>query len=115
MIQHVTRTVSPAAVEECVSFYGLLGFVPAAAPPGVADRAVWLSLGPTQLHLMLDPNARPEQGHVAIVAAPYEATVARLREAGHEVQPRAEHWGAPRSYVRDPAGNLVELMERPPR
>jgi catechol 2,3-dioxygenase-like lactoylglutathione lyase family enzyme len=114
MIQHVTRTVSPAAVEKCVSFYGLLGFAPAEPPPGIAGRAVWLALGPTQLHLMLRDDARPEQGHVAIVAADYAETVERLRGAGHEVEARREHWGSPRSYVRDPAGNLVELMERAP-
>ena len=37
-----------------------------------------------------------------------------LRDAGHDVEPRAEHWGSPRAYVRDPAGNLVELMAFPP-
>jgi catechol 2,3-dioxygenase-like lactoylglutathione lyase family enzyme len=114
MIQHVTRVVSPASLDACVSFYGLIGFAPAAAPPGVAGRAVWLALGDTQLHLMPDPQARPEAGHIAVVAADYDATVARLGAAGHTVEPRREHWGAPRSYVRDPAGNLVELMERPP-
>jgi hypothetical protein len=33
---------------------------------------------------------------------------------GHEVEPRRQHWGSPRSYVRDPARNLVELMAWPP-
>jgi catechol 2,3-dioxygenase-like lactoylglutathione lyase family enzyme len=114
MIQHVTRTVSPATVEECVGFYRLLGFEPTEPPPGIAGRAVWLALGPTQLHLMPSDDPQPEQGHIAIVAPAYAATLDRLQQAGHAVEPRREHWGSPRAYVRDPAGHLVELMEYPP-
>src|SRR5437899_3019027 len=99
MIQHVTRQVRPEALEPCTRFYALLGFVPVSAPEGVAGRAVWLQLGPTQLHLLLDP---------------YEATLQRLRDAGHTVEPRRQHWGAARSYVHDPSGQLVELMAAPP-
>ena len=53
-------------------------------------------------------------GHVAVVLEDYERTLAALREAGAEPEPRTEHWGPPRAYVRDPAGNLVELMASPP-
>jgi catechol 2,3-dioxygenase-like lactoylglutathione lyase family enzyme len=49
-----------------------------------------------------------------VVVDDYDATLTALRAAGHDVEPRAEHWGSPRSYVRDPAGNLVELMAFPP-
>ena len=38
----------------------------------------------------------------------------RLASERYEVEPRPQHWGSPRSYVRDPAGNLVELMVKPP-
>ena len=51
---------------------------------------------------------------MAFVVEGYEDALAGLREAGYEVEPRREHWGSPRAYVRDPAGNLVELMERAP-
>jgi hypothetical protein len=34
--------------------------------------------------------------------------------SGFDPEPRQEHWGAPRSFVRDPAGNRVELMSAPP-
>jgi catechol 2,3-dioxygenase-like lactoylglutathione lyase family enzyme len=51
---------------------------------------------------------------VAFVVAPYEQSLEMLREAGCEVEPRREHWGSPRAYVHDPAGNLVELMAEAP-
>jgi catechol 2,3-dioxygenase-like lactoylglutathione lyase family enzyme len=111
VIQHVTLEIHPEGVPDCVAFYGLIGFSGVEPPASLADRAAWLQSGPTQLHLMHveEPTTLPK-GHVAVVAEDYDATVARLRDAGFEVEPRAEHWGSPRSYVRDPAGNLVELM-----
>jgi catechol 2,3-dioxygenase-like lactoylglutathione lyase family enzyme len=114
MIQHVTREVSPESLEACLDFYALLGFTPVKTPDSLSGRAVWLQLGPTQLHLLLASAATPSVGHIAIVVDTYEPTVARLREQGHPVEPRREHWGAARSYVRDPAGQLVELMAGPP-
>ena len=60
-----------------------------------------------------DPVQLPN-GHFAVVVDDYDATLERLRAAGFEPEPRDEHWGAPRSFVRDPAGNRVELMAAPP-
>jgi catechol 2,3-dioxygenase-like lactoylglutathione lyase family enzyme len=114
MIQHVARGVRPEVLEPCLRFYALLGFAPVRVPAGVAGRAVWLQLGPTQLHLLIDRDGGADSGHIAIVVDPYEPTLDRLRREGHDVEPRREHWGAARSYVRDPAGQLVELMAAAP-
>jgi catechol 2,3-dioxygenase-like lactoylglutathione lyase family enzyme len=114
VIQHVTRQIPPARLEQCIAFYALLGFEQVPVPEGIAGRAVWLERAGTQIHLMPRDEAVPEQGHVGIVAADYEATVRRLQTQGHEVEPRREHWGSPRGYVHDPAGNLVEVMAWPP-
>ncbi len=110
MIQHVTREVNPAQLQQCVQFYGVLGFRPVNVPPGIAGRALWLERAGTQVHLMLRDDARVQSGHVGIVVEPYAQTVDRLRAMGHEIEPRTAHWGSPRAYVRDPAGHLVELM-----
>jgi catechol 2,3-dioxygenase-like lactoylglutathione lyase family enzyme len=68
-----------------------------------------------QIHLMRRDDAQHlPAGHLAVVVDDYDATVAKLRAEGFEVDPREEHWGAPRSFVRDPAGNRVELMSAPP-
>jgi len=114
MIQHVSWEVDPDLIDSCVRFYGLLGFSSVPPPATLAERAVWLQLGPTQLHLLRMRGAPAANGHVAIIAQPYEQLVGRLRSAGIDVQPRREHWGAARCYVRDPAGNLVELMAAAP-
>jgi catechol 2,3-dioxygenase-like lactoylglutathione lyase family enzyme len=115
VIQHVTFEVRRERWAACVDFYALVGFERVTPPPSLAERAAWVQHGPTQIHLMNveEPVVLP-RGHVAVVVDDYDATLAALRAAGHDVQPRAEHWGSPRSYVRDPAGNLVELMAFPP-
>lgn len=102
-------------VDPCRRFYALLGFEPTPVPPTLVERVVWLERGGTQVHLMLSEPLPPPSGHLAIVVDDYQVTLDRLRAAGHDPEPRAEHWGSPRSYLRDPAGNLVELMAFPPQ
>ena len=111
MIQHVALEVRPDALEACVGFYALLGFERVEPPASLAGRAAWVERAGTQVHLLLsdDPVALPE-GHVAVVVERYEAALERLRAEGHSPEARREHWGSPRAFVRDPAGNRVELM-----
>ena len=115
MIHHVTFEVARERWDACAAFYELLGFERVQPPPSLAERAAWMERGGTQVHLMdvEDPVVLP-RGHVAVVVADYDRTLEALRAAGHEVEPRREHWGSPRAYVHDPAGNLVELVAFPP-
>jgi catechol 2,3-dioxygenase-like lactoylglutathione lyase family enzyme len=115
MVQHVTLELRSELVADCLAFYELLGFEAEDPPETLRDRAAWLRRGDTQIHLMWveEPVVAP-RGHVAVVAPEYEAALAALRDAGHEVEARREHWGSPRSYVHDPAGHLVEVMAFPP-
>ncbi|MDX6680073.1 MAG: hypothetical protein QOG94_112 [Solirubrobacteraceae bacterium] len=116
MIQHVAVEVREADVEACVRFWALLGFERVAAPDALAARSTWVQAGPTQIHLLYvdEPHVAPE-GHVAVVVADHDATLAALREAGFEPQPRTRYWGSPRAFVRCPAGHRVELMAFAPR
>lgn len=115
MIQHVAIEVRRDQAPRCRDFYRLLGFEDAEPPPTLRERAVWLQRDRTQVHLLYaeDPVA-PLEGHLAVVVDDYEAVLAALREAGHDPEPRREHWGSPRAFVRDPAGHRVELMAFPP-
>jgi catechol 2,3-dioxygenase-like lactoylglutathione lyase family enzyme len=115
MIQHAAIEVREDDVEACVAFWALLGFARVAAPPALAARSTWVQAGPTQIHLLhaREPVVAPE-GHVAVVVAEYQATLAALGEAGFEPQPRREYWGSPRAFVRAPSGHRVELMAHAP-
>lgn len=122
MIEHVSFNVSRADALACAGFYKLLGFVSVEPPAGLGDRSIWLTRNGTSLHLMfrdrdgIDIAKAPDAGagHIALVIEQYEAVINALSAAGAEVEPRSEYWGSPRSYVRDPAGHLVELMEFAP-
>lgn len=111
MIQHVSLEVRPADVPACERFWGLLGFAPAQAPGALGERSAWVQSGSHQIHLLFaDAPVVPPEGHVALLLDDYDGTLASLRAAGFAPEPRTEHWGCPRSFVRCPAGHRVELM-----
>jgi catechol 2,3-dioxygenase-like lactoylglutathione lyase family enzyme len=116
MLQHVTIEVSAAQVDDCVRFYELLGFRRVDPPESLQGRATWVESGGTQVHLMpVDEPVVPRSGHHAVLLGDgYDAALERLRGAGFDPEPRKEHWGAKRSFVRNPAGHRVELMAGSP-
>jgi catechol 2,3-dioxygenase-like lactoylglutathione lyase family enzyme len=115
VIHHVGIEVAPADVERTAELLELLGFTRVAPPPALADGFTWLERAGTQVHLMHEPSpAVPPRAHLAVVAPDFDATLARLRAAGFEPEPRRPHWGASRALVTAPGGNRVELMAAPP-
>jgi catechol 2,3-dioxygenase-like lactoylglutathione lyase family enzyme len=115
VIHHVALEVRREDVGESERFWEVLGFARVEPPPTLRERAAWMERAGTQVHLMwVDEPVAPPRGHTAVVAADYDATLERLRAEGFEVEPRPEHWGAPRCYVRAPAGHRVEVMAAPP-
>jgi catechol 2,3-dioxygenase-like lactoylglutathione lyase family enzyme len=115
MLQHVTVEVTSSQVDACVRFYELLGFEKVEPPESLAGRATWVERDGTQVHLMpVDEPVVPPSGHHAVLVADYARTLNALRDAGFEPEARAEHWGAARSFVRNPAGHRVELMAGSP-
>jgi catechol 2,3-dioxygenase-like lactoylglutathione lyase family enzyme len=115
MLQHVALETRRDEVEAAVAFWALVGFEQVPVPETLSERAAWLQDDATQIHLLFteEPTA-PPLGHAAVVVDDYDAALERLRAAGFDPEPRAQHWGAPRSYVRAPGGHLVELMAAPP-
>jgi hypothetical protein len=113
-LQHVSLETRREDVGEEVAFWELLGFHVTDPPPGLRDAATWVSRAGTQIHLLYadDPVTMP-RGHVAVVVDDYAGTAAALAGAGHALDPRREHWNAPRAFVRSPAGHLVEVMAEP--
>jgi catechol 2,3-dioxygenase-like lactoylglutathione lyase family enzyme len=114
-LQHAAIETHPRDADALVAFFALLGFGEVEPPESLRGHTRWVQRGATQVHLLLtgDPVV-PPSGHVAVVAPDYEATVAALRAAGHEVADRAQHWGAPRALATAPGGHRVELMAAPP-
>ncbi|HEY5196812.1 MAG TPA: VOC family protein [Solirubrobacteraceae bacterium] len=115
MIAHVALETRPADGPAATAFWIELGFVVVDPPASLRARAAWLERDGTQIHLLWteQPTVMPE-GHVAVVVPDYAGTLERLQSAGHPVEPRTEHWGAPRAFAWTPGGHRVELMASPP-
>jgi catechol 2,3-dioxygenase-like lactoylglutathione lyase family enzyme len=115
MLQHVALETRREDADAVLAFLALIGFDAVDPPPGLRDSTRWAQRGRTQIHLLLtDAPVVPPWGHAAVVVEDYDETLARLRAAGHPVEPRPEQWGAPRAFATDPAGHIIEVMSVPP-
>ncbi|MEA2457246.1 MAG: hypothetical protein QOC95_218 [Thermoleophilaceae bacterium] len=115
MLQHVTIEVREEQVDACVRFYALLGFKQVKPPSTLVGASTWVEREGTQIHLMMaEEPVVPPNAHHAVLVPDYDSALARLREAGFDCDPRQEHWGAARSFVRNPAGHRVEVMAGSP-
>lgn len=115
MLQHVALELHPTDRPQAEAFFTLVGFELVAPPQSLRERSSWLERAGTQIHLLFtDDPVAPPQGHCALVVEEYAQVLAELRAAGHEVEERPEHWGAPRAFAAAPGGHRVELMAAPP-
>jgi catechol 2,3-dioxygenase-like lactoylglutathione lyase family enzyme len=114
VLHHVGIEVTPADIEATVGFFELLGFE-RVEPPATLQKYTWLEREGTQVHLMPEEEPTvPSPGHLAVVVPDFEVAVERLRGRGFAVEPKREHWGAPRALAIAPGGHRVELMAAPP-
>jgi hypothetical protein len=115
VLQHVTVEIRREDVDAAVAFWGLLGFEPVEPPASLRERARWVERAGAQVHLLYaERPVVPPLGHAAVVVEGFEATLAALARAGHEVEERRPHWGARRALAIAPGGHRVELMASPP-
>lgn len=115
MLHHVGIEVAPADIERSVELWQSLGFA-LVEPPASLAEFTWLERDGTQIHLMpTESPTVPQRGHVAVVVGDFDGTVVALRERGFDLEPRREHWGAPRAVVIAPAGHRIELTAAPPQ
>jgi catechol 2,3-dioxygenase-like lactoylglutathione lyase family enzyme len=114
VLLHIGIEVAPVDIQAAVGFFELLGFE-RVEPPATLWEFTWLERAGTQIHLMPEEEPTvPSPGHLAVVVDDFEATVARVREGGFEIEPKREHWGEPRALAIAPGGHRVELMAAPP-
>ena len=112
-VNHVS--VSAPDLEASVRFYTevfSMERVPAPKFPG--QRVAWLRLGPQQLHLF-EREGAPRYHHFGLDVDDFEAAYKRVREL--EIRDDTTFMGGifelpggeVQMYLRDPAGNLVEI------
>jgi catechol 2,3-dioxygenase-like lactoylglutathione lyase family enzyme len=115
-VGHVNLSIDD--VDAARAFYGeLLGLAQAPRPPDAGRPGCWFSLGDVELHLSLEAEADNESSrrHVAFEVADLEALRARFEVAGLDIEPGRTVKGVERFFVRDPAGNRLEMYARVPQ
>ena len=88
MLQHVSVEIRPDQEDACIAFWKLLGFEQMTPPPILRGHVTWVQR---------------------------DGTLARLADGGYEMYEGSNAWDAPRTFVRDPAGNLFEVMSKSPQ
>ncbi len=113
-LQHAAITVPAEGLERARHFYSdILGLREVPRPPELQTRpGIWYSFGSTELHIQARPNAPVEKsdGHPAFVVDDIDAWQQRFEAHGIEVIEQPTIYGRRRFNVRDPFGNLLELM-----
>lgn len=114
-IDHVQIAVPKALEAQCLAFYrDVLALPEIEKPEHLKSRGgAWFQVGPTQMHVGIDPEPSPKsKRHVCLLVADLatarEAVLAR--GAAIEEEGRAE--GLMRFFVHDPADNRIEIGER---
>jgi catechol 2,3-dioxygenase-like lactoylglutathione lyase family enzyme len=113
-LQHAAVTVPVEGLDEARHFYSnLLGLKEVPRPPEIQSRpGIWYSFGSTELHIQTRTNVSAEKGdrHPALVVDDLEGWRSRFIEHDVEVIDQPTIYGRRRFNVRDPFGNLLELM-----
>jgi len=112
-LDHVQLPMPPGGLPAARAFWcGLLGLVEVPRPPALTREGAWFVRGAVRIHVGAEAAfTPPRRAHPALRVAGFDALLARLRAAGHELRPAEDLDGARRAHVADPFGNVVELIE----
>ena len=102
-------------MDESLRFYTEVFGMERVPSPDFALHVEWLRLGQQQLHLFKRDTPAPEFHHIALDVDDFEAAYLKAKELGlfdedaFGASIRELPGGVVQMYIRDPAGNLVEL------
>jgi catechol 2,3-dioxygenase-like lactoylglutathione lyase family enzyme len=114
-IDHIQIAVPRAREAECLVFYrAFLGLAEIAKPAELRARGgAWFQLAGTQLHIGLDAEASPpSRRHICFLVEDVARARARAESQGVPVEEESEVDGLRRFFIRDPAGNRIEIAQR---
>ena len=112
-INHVS--VHAVDLEESARFYEDVFGMVRVPTARFQSPVLWLQLGDQQLHLFTSDGPPPRYHHLGIDVDDFEAVYRKAKELGildpetHGAAVRRHPTGWVQMYIRDPAGNLVEI------
>lgn len=114
-VDHVQIAVPKALEAESIAFYrDVLGLPEIEKPADMKGRGgAWFSAGNVQLHIGIDPEISPtSKRHVCFLVADLDEVRTKAQSLGLTLEKDGPAEGLIRIFVRDPAGNRVELGQR---
>lgn len=114
-IDHVQIAVPKVLEGECLAFYReVFGFREIPKPEELRGRGgAWFQVGNLQLHIGVDPEPSPRsKRHICFLVADMAAAKAEVARRGIPIEEESAAEGLSRIFIRDPAGNRIEIGQR---
>jgi catechol 2,3-dioxygenase-like lactoylglutathione lyase family enzyme len=114
-IDHVQIAVPRALEGQCLAFYREVLHLPELEKPEhlKARGGGWFLVGTTQMHIGIDPDASPRsKRHICFLVQDLAAAKAEILSRGVPIEDEGVAEGLRRFFVRDPAGNRIEIGQR---
>ena len=115
-IDHIQIAVPKALEQECLSFYRTVLALPEIEKPEKlkARGGAWFQISPTtQMHIGVDPEASPKsKRHICFLVSDLAAAKSTAQESGVAIEEEGTAEGLIRFFIRDPAGNRIEIGQR---
>ena len=111
-IDHIQIAVPKALEPECLSFYRtVLTLTEVEKPEHLKARGgAWFQAGPTQMHIGIDPDASPKsKRHICFLVGDLAEAKTEILSHGVPIEDEGLAEGLRRFFVRDPAGNRIEI------
>lgn len=114
-VDHVQIAVPRAKEAEALEFYrAVLGLEEIPKPAELRARGgAWFQVGETQVHIGLDEHDSPKsKRHVCFLVADLKRALEIVVGHGVAIEEESIAEGLSRFFIRDPAGNRIEIGQR---
>jgi len=114
-IDHIQIAAPRALESECLKFYReVLALPEIEKPDELKPRGgAWFQVGPLQMHIGIDPDASPSsKRHICFLVRDLAAAKAAIHSLGVTIDSEGVAEGLKRFFIRDPAGNRIEIGQR---
>ncbi len=114
-IDHVQIAVPKALEAESLKFYREVLALPEIPKPEElrARGGAWFQIGALQMHIGVDPDASPRsKRHVCFLVGDLAKAKADVIRHSVTIEEESVAEGLSRFFIRDPAGNRIEIGER---
>jgi catechol 2,3-dioxygenase-like lactoylglutathione lyase family enzyme len=114
-IDHVQIAVPRAKEAECLAFYReVFGLPEIPKPAELRGRGgAWFQVGTIQMHVGVDADASPRsKRHLCFLVKNLADAKTYVTASGIAIEEESAAEGLCRFFIRDPAGNRIELGQR---